>query len=98
MAVITISPQYGSRGDDIAARVCEMLGYRYFDKRLMAQVRSWKGGTTGARVPEVKPKVFFCLDADIQRHYTAAGKAGMRRRQRRLVEGKWRNICEPSSH
>ncbi|MBN1260625.1 MAG: cytidylate kinase-like family protein [Anaerolineae bacterium] len=38
MAVITISRQYGSGGDDIARRVCEILGYRYFDKKLMAQV------------------------------------------------------------
>lgn len=38
MAVITISRQYGSGGDEIAARVCEFLGYRYFDKELMAQV------------------------------------------------------------
>lgn len=38
MAVITISRQYGSGGNEIAAQVCEMLGYRSFDKRLMAQV------------------------------------------------------------
>src|SRR5688572_12664634 len=38
MTVITISRQYGSGGDVIAARTCEMLGYRYFDKRLMADV------------------------------------------------------------
>jgi cytidylate kinase len=38
MTVITISRQYGSGGDEIAARVCEMLGYRYFDKKLMAEV------------------------------------------------------------
>lgn len=38
MAVITISRPYGSGGDEIAVRVCEMLGYRYFDKRWMAQV------------------------------------------------------------
>lgn len=43
MAVITISRQYGSGGDKIAARVCEMLGYRFFDKRLMAQVASEVG-------------------------------------------------------
>jgi cytidylate kinase len=43
MAVITISRQYGSGGDEIAARVCEMLGYRYFDKRLMVQVASEMG-------------------------------------------------------
>ncbi len=38
MAVITISRQYGSGGDDIAARVCDLLGYSYFDKVVMAQV------------------------------------------------------------
>ena len=37
MAVITISRPYASGGDEIAVRVCEMLGYRYFDKRWMAQ-------------------------------------------------------------
>ncbi len=43
MAVITVSRQYGSGGDEIAARVCELLGYRYFDKHLMAQVASEMG-------------------------------------------------------
>ena len=43
MAVITISRQYGSGGDEIAARVCELLGYRYFDKSLMAQVAADAG-------------------------------------------------------
>jgi len=43
MAVITISRQYGSGGNEIAARVCEILGYRYFDKKLMAQVASEVG-------------------------------------------------------
>lgn len=37
MAVITISRQYGSGGDEIAARVCELLGYQHFDKRLIAK-------------------------------------------------------------
>ena len=45
MAIITISRQHGSDGDEIAARVCEMLGYRYFDKNLMAQVASEMGLT-----------------------------------------------------
>jgi LacI family transcriptional regulator len=40
MAVITISRQYGSGGDEVATRICEMLGYRCFDKRLMAQIAS----------------------------------------------------------
>src|SRR5947209_7554007 len=43
MAIITISRQYGSRGDEIAARVCELLGYRYFDKTLMAEMASELG-------------------------------------------------------
>jgi cytidylate kinase len=43
MAVITISRQYGSGGDEIAVKVCEMLGYRYFNKQLMAQVATEVG-------------------------------------------------------
>lgn len=43
MAVITISRQYGSGGDEIAARLCELLGYRYFDKKMMAQVAAETG-------------------------------------------------------
>ena len=43
MAVITISRQYGSNGNEIAARICEMLGYRLFDRTLMAQLASKVG-------------------------------------------------------
>ncbi len=43
MAVITLSRKYGSGGDDIASRLCELLGYRLFDKRMMAQVASQVG-------------------------------------------------------
>ena len=43
MAVITISRQYGSGGDEITAQVCKMLGYRHFDKRLMAQMAAEVG-------------------------------------------------------
>jgi cytidylate kinase len=38
MAVITVSRQAGSGGDEIAKRVCDLLGYHYFDKQLMTQV------------------------------------------------------------
>lgn len=38
MPVITISRQYGSGGVQVAQRICEVLGYSYFDKNLMAQV------------------------------------------------------------
>jgi cytidylate kinase len=37
MAVVTISRQYGSGGDEIATRVGEILGYRYFDKSMIMQ-------------------------------------------------------------
>lgn len=43
MTVITISRQYGSGADEIAARVCEVLGYRHFDKRLIARAASEAG-------------------------------------------------------
>jgi cytidylate kinase len=44
MAVITISRQAGSSGsEEIATRVAELLGYRCFDKRLMAQVAAEVG-------------------------------------------------------
>jgi cytidylate kinase len=37
MAVITISRQYGSGGREIAARICDLLGYRYLDKQLIVE-------------------------------------------------------------
>ncbi len=48
MSVITISRQLGSRGNEIAGLVCDRLGYRYFDKTLMAQLRGQSGPATGA--------------------------------------------------
>ncbi len=43
MAVITISRQFGSGGREVATRVCELLGYHYFDKELIAQVATEVG-------------------------------------------------------
>jgi len=43
MAVITISRQFGSGGDEIADRVCQSLGYRHFDKRLIARAAEEAG-------------------------------------------------------
>jgi cytidylate kinase len=37
MAVITISRQTGSGGNDLAALVCQRLGYRYFDKSMLVK-------------------------------------------------------------
>lgn len=36
MAVMTISRETGSGGDEIARRVCELLDYRYVAKELRA--------------------------------------------------------------
>lgn len=38
MAIITISRQYGSKGDEIAEKLAKALNYRYFDKFLMAEI------------------------------------------------------------
>ncbi len=38
MSAVTISRQYGSGGRKIAAHVAELLGYRFFDKRLMLEI------------------------------------------------------------
>lgn len=43
MAVITISREFGSGGDEIATRVCDLLQYRFFDKRLMVEVAAEVG-------------------------------------------------------
>ncbi len=47
MAVITISRQYGSEGDEIAANLCQILGYQTFDKQLMIKVAAEVGLTEG---------------------------------------------------
>ncbi len=38
MAVITVSREYGSRGEQIAQQVAEDLGYNSFDKEILAEV------------------------------------------------------------
>jgi cytidylate kinase len=45
MAVITISRQIGSMGDEIASRLCQILGYQQFDKRLIVQAAAESGLT-----------------------------------------------------
>ena len=63
MAVITISRQVGSGGKEIATRLCEQLGYTFFDKRLMAQVATDVGLSTNDIVDfsedDYKVKGFF---------------------------------------
>ena len=43
MAVITISRQYGSGGDEIAARLGELLGYPHFNKTLIQKAAAEAG-------------------------------------------------------
>lgn len=43
MAVITLSRQVGSGGDEIAARLCEALNYHYFDKQMMIEAAAEAG-------------------------------------------------------
>lgn len=38
MAVITISREYGSRGEEIAQQVANQIGYSYFDKEILTDV------------------------------------------------------------
>ena len=40
MAVINISRQTGNGGNDLAAKICQALGYRYFDKAMLAKAAS----------------------------------------------------------
>jgi cytidylate kinase len=47
MAVITMSRQYGSGGNELALRLCELLGYRFFDKSLMEKVAADVGLSQG---------------------------------------------------
>ena len=47
MAVITISRQWGSFGDDVAHMLCDKLGYQYFDKKMMTQVGHEMGLSAG---------------------------------------------------
>ncbi len=43
MTTITISRQTGSGGNEIARRVCEISGYRAFDKHMLAQAAAQSG-------------------------------------------------------
>jgi CMP/dCMP kinase len=69
MAIITISRQYGSGGREIAARLCDLLGYRYFDKDLMAEVAHEAGLSPQEIVdfPEDQHRVSSFLDRLLRR-------------------------------
>jgi len=43
MAVITISREVGSGGDEVARRICDVLRYRYFDKQMIIEAAAEVG-------------------------------------------------------
>ena len=47
MAVITLSRQLESGGDEVARLLCEKLGYAYFDKQAMVKVGKEMGLAAG---------------------------------------------------
>lgn len=63
MSTITISRVYGSGGRTIAARVRELLGYRFFDKAFLSQIASELGLSSAETVDlsdeEYKVKTFL---------------------------------------
>ncbi|MBN2391005.1 MAG: cytidylate kinase-like family protein [Anaerolineae bacterium] len=59
MAIITISRQYGSGGDEIAERVCDILGYTYFNKDLIATVATEVGAFTEDQVVDLSEDTYM---------------------------------------
>ncbi len=59
MAVITISRQYGSGGDEIAERVCDILGYTYFDKNLIAKVATEVGAFKEEQIVDISEDTYM---------------------------------------
>lgn len=51
MAVITISRQHGSGGNEVARRICDQLGYRLVDKEIIAAAAN-EVGLSGGEVVE----------------------------------------------
>ncbi|MEJ5310763.1 MAG: cytidylate kinase-like family protein [Anaerolineae bacterium] len=59
MAVITISRQYGSGGDEIAERVCDILGYTYFDKNLIVKVAAEVGAFKEEQIVDISEDTYM---------------------------------------
>lgn len=59
MAVITISRHYGSGGDEIAERVCDILGYTYFDKNLIAKVAAEVGAFKEEQIVDISEDTYM---------------------------------------
>ncbi len=61
MAVITISRQYGSGGDEIAEEICSTTGYSLFDKRILARAAS-QAGLSDQEIIECSEENYKCLN------------------------------------
>jgi CMP/dCMP kinase len=74
MTTITISRQFGSYGDEIARRVCDILDYHYFDKNLIANAAKASGLSEREIVDysEENYKVRTFLDGLLRRAPTVA--------------------------
>ena len=91
MAVITLSRQIGSWGDEIAARACELLDYRYFDKQLMLE--------TAAEVGLCEPEVVdFSEDRyEVQDFISKLFRSGPRTVKHVLVREDTHGLIDPLS-
>ena len=56
MPIVTITRQLGSEGDAIGRALAERLGYRYLDKRGIAQAMRAYGGDVEPGAPEIEEK------------------------------------------
>lgn len=59
MAIITISRQYGSGGDEVAERVCDILGYTYFDKNLFTKVAAEVGAFKEEQIVDLSEDTYM---------------------------------------
>jgi cytidylate kinase len=89
MAVVTLSRQIGSWGDEIAARACELLDYRYFDKQLMLE--------TAAEVGLCEPEVIdFSEDRyEVQDFISRLFRSGPRTVKHVLVREDTHGLIDP---
>jgi cytidylate kinase len=82
MAVVTVSRHYGSSGRPMAARVCELLGYRYLDKQLIVKMALESGLTEHDMIEfrEESPKARSFIERLLMPGPPAAAEIALRAR------------------
>jgi cytidylate kinase len=71
MPIVTVTRQLGSEGDAIGRALAERLGYRYLDKRGIAQAMRQYGGDVEPGAPEIEekqPSFWERLNEERRRH------------------------------